>query len=70
MLGATWERFKQSLLDAQAVEDGDVWAWPWTLGRTAWMASRTVLGFDLAGLALVGAGFVFHDGDAVLVVAA
>ena len=42
---------------------------PWILGRTSVNGLLNRLQGDLADFALVGAGLVFHDGDAVLLVA-
>src|SRR5208282_4085532 len=61
---------QKPLLDAQAVEDRTLWSVAMDFGPDRLDDFQNVLGFDLAGLALVGPRLVLHDGNAVFAVAA
>jgi hypothetical protein len=61
---------QKSLFNAQAVKHRAFGNATMCFGQHGLDGFKNVLRLDLAGFALVGAGLFFHDGDAVLAVAA
>jgi len=61
---------QQALLDAQAIEQRAFGSAAMDFGQHGINGFLNDLRANLTGLALVGTGFVFHDGNAVLAVAA
>ncbi len=61
---------QEALLDAQAVEGGALGRFAVQFGPDGAHRFQQHLGLQLAGFPFVGAGFVFHDGDAVFLITA